>query len=113
MIKEIIQQWEENKHKLEEYFKATTQNEYGSYEEIVKKIFDICLQSTDTTWETDKMTVIDDGDYQGTKIFIIPNGSYQPSPSDYLMTNTYYGSCSGCDTLQGISNYGYDELPDD
>lgn len=51
------------------------------------------------------MTVIDNGDYQGTQIFIIPSNTYQPSVEDYVYTNTYYGSCSGCDTLQAISNY--------
>ena len=29
---------------------------------------------------------------------------------DYLITHTYYGSCSGCDTLQGINSYSC-ELP--
>jgi hypothetical protein len=58
------------------------------------------------------MTVIDDGDYQGTQIFIIPTDTYQPSVKDYVMTDTYYGSCSGCDTLQAISGYDY-ALPTD
>jgi hypothetical protein len=31
---------------------------------------------------------------------------------DYVMTDTYYGSCSGCDTLQAISSYD-DDLPND
>ena len=46
------------------------------------------------------MTIIDDGHYQGTIIFIIPKNDYQPDK--YVVTNTYYGSCSGCDTLQSI-----------
>ena len=57
----------------------------------------------------DRITVIDDGNYQGTQIFIIPTNTYQPSVEDYVYTNTYYGSCSGCDTLQGISSYDGDE----
>ena len=56
------------------------------------------------------MTIIDDGDYQGTQIFIIPLNTYQPNVKDYVYTNTYYGSCSGCDTLQAISYYDR-ELP--
>ena len=31
---------------------------------------------------------------------------------DYVYTNTYYGSCSGCDTLQAISGYD-DGLPNE
>ena len=114
MITELVKQWEENKHKLEEYFKTTKQDEYDSYETIVKKVFEICLPKATaySGWDLDKMTVIDDGDYQGTQIFIIPTDTYQPSIEDYVMTDTYYGSCSGCDTLKAISSYDYD-LPTD
>lgn len=114
MITELVKQWEENKHKLEEYFRTTKQDEYDNYETIVKKVFEICLpKATDYSgWDLDKMTVIDDGDYQGTQIFIIPNDTYQPSVENYVMTDTYYGSCSGCDTLQAISSYD-DDLPTD
>jgi len=110
MITELVKQWEENKHKLEEYFKTTKQDEYDSYEAIVKKIFELCIPEATTYngWALDKMTVIDDGDYQGTQIFIVPTDTYQPSVEDYVMTDTYYGSCSGCDTLQAISEYDYD-----
>jgi len=41
MITELVKQWEENKHNLEEYFKTTKQDEYYSYETIVKKVFEI------------------------------------------------------------------------
>ena len=51
------------------------------------------------------MKVIDDGDYQGTQIFITPLNTYQPSVEQYVYTNTYYGSCSGCDTLLGIIDF--------
>ena len=114
MITELVKQWEENKHKLEEYFKTTKQDEYDSYENIVKKVFELCIPETTTYggWALDKMTVIDDGNYQGAQIFIIPADIYEPSVEDYVMTYTYYGSCSGCDTLQAISNYDYD-LPTD
>jgi hypothetical protein len=108
MIQELVKQWEENKHKLEEYFKTTKQEEYSSYEQIVTKVFELCLHGFDLS----KMTVIDDGSWQGIKIFIIPKDTYQPIVSEYVMTNTYYGSCSGCDTLQAICNYK-DDLPTD
>ena len=109
MIAEIIKQWEENKHILKEYFKNTSQTEYDSYEVIVKKVFELCIPNAyrRVGWCLDKMTVIDDGDYQGTQIFIIPADTYQPNLEDYVMTDTYYGSCSGCDTLQGICDYEY------
>ena len=110
MITELVEQWEENKHKLEEYFKTTNQDDYSSYEDIVRKVFEMCIpKALDRDgWDLDRMTVIDDGDYQGTQIFIIPSNAYQPNVSEYVMTDTYYGSCSGCDTLQAISSYNYD-----
>ncbi len=112
MITELVKQWEENKHKLEEYFKTTKQHEYNRYETIVKKVFEVCLpKSTDYSgWDLDKMTVIDDGGYQGTQIFIVPTDTYQLNVEDYVMTDTYYGSCSACDTLQAINEYE-DDLP--
>ena len=115
MGKEFIKQWEENKHKLEEYFKTTKQEEYSSsYEQIVRKVFELCLPKADdySGFDLSKMTVIDDGDYQGTQIFIIPKDTYQPDIEDYVMTHNYYGSCSGCDTLMGIHDYG-NGLPSD
>ena len=55
---------------------------------------------------------IDDGDYQGTLLYIIPKKTYQPSYWEYVATYVYYGSCSGCDTLLGILSYGED-LPNE
>ena len=43
MIKEIVEKWEENKHKLEEYFTKTKQDEYDSYENILRKIFELVI----------------------------------------------------------------------
>ena len=111
MIQEIVKKWEENKYKLEEYFRTTKQENYGSYEAIVKKIFELVINNDKDSYERfsiDRMTVIDDGNYQGTQIFIIPKDTYQPSIYDYLITHTYYGSCSGCDVLEGIRNYDGD-----
>ena len=108
MIKEVVQQWEENKHKLEEYFRTARQEEYsGSYKQILQKIIELVVTKKDdyNNYDASKITVVDDGDYQGTQIFLIPTDTYQPSVEDYLITHTYYGSCSGCDTLQAINSY--------
>lgn len=109
MIQEIIQKWEQNKDKLKDYFRST--NDYnGSYQSILKAIFHRCLDPDGEDWDIDRMTVIDDGDYQGSQLFFIPAKTYQPSPYEYIFTHTYYGSCSGCDTLQAINEYT-DDLP--
>ena len=53
-------------------------------------------------WDSENFTMVDNGDYQGTLLFIIPEKIYQPSEDHYLMTYVWYGSCSYCDTMQNI-----------
>ena len=114
MIKEFCLAWEKNKDKLEEYFRKTRQEEYGNYEDLVKLLFDIVINPSiecdHYRLDTENILVIDDGDYQGTQVFILHRDKYQPSVEDYVYTNTYYGSCSGCDTLLSINEYE-DGLP--
>lgn len=116
MIKEFVKKWEQNKNKLEEFIKTHKQEEYDSYEDLVKLLFNIVINVVedfcDNTFDTNNITIIDDGDYQGTQIFILHKKSYQPYISEYVYTSVCYGSCSGCDTLQSISSYNY-ELPDE
>lgn len=59
----------------------------------------------DKRYKPDRITIVDDGDWQGTQLFLIPEDVYPPSPGQYLLTHTYYGSCSGCDTLKKINQY--------
>lgn len=107
MIIGMVKKWEENKDAVELYFRNTRKDEH-SYKSIVKKLFEICFKEFDVS----KMTVIDDGSYSGTQIFIIPKDTYQPFVDDYIFTNNSYGSCSGCDTLQAL--YGCsNELPNE
>lgn len=109
MRKELTTQWELRKDALRNYFTTTNQDEYNSsYKDILIKIFELVL--TEQKVQLDSITTIDNGDYQGTLLFTIPFDTYQPSEDEYYFTSVGYGSCSGCDTLQGIS--GYDgELP--
>ena len=105
MIKEFVERWDKYKGDLENYFKNTNQEEYSNYGDIVKALFKYVINREETKWHEfnlKSMKVIDDGDYQGTQIFIIPLDVYQPDVNDYVITNTYYGSCSGCDTLLAI-----------
>lgn len=102
MIKKFIERWEKYKGNLENYFRNTRQKKYDTYGEIVKALFEKIINVEGETFDLNKMKIIDDGDYQGTQIFIIPLDTYQPNASEYVTTNTYYGSCSGCDTLESI-----------
>lgn len=117
MVKEFCLAWEKNKGKLEDYFRTTKQDEYGYYEDLVKLLFDIVISPSiedNYYWfDTKNILVIDDGNYQGTQVFVLHRDKYQPSVEDYVYTNAYYGSCSYCDTLLGIQDHGYHELPDE
>lgn len=124
MIKEFVQAWDKNKDALRDYIKTHKQEEYCSYIDLVKLLFDIVINpevedrrgSDDfifwSRFDTEHIHEIDDGDYQGSRIFLLHENAYQPSPGEYVYTSVYYGSCSGCDTLLAISEYG-DGIPDD
>lgn len=108
MIRKAVNQWNAHKNELREYFKTHKQIDYISYEDIFKLIVTIVLNAegeNDMELDIDKLTVIDDGDYQGTQIFILPRKTYQPGEIDYYWSSDYYGSCSGCDTLMAIGEY--------
>ena len=73
-------------------------------------LFDIVINPEFARPDTNKLIqknilTIDDGDYQRVVIFILHKDAYQPDIEDYVYTNTYYGSCSGCDALLGINEY--------
>ena len=112
MNKTIIKLWENKKEELKQYISENNQEEYASYLKLVKVITQIVLNSgyedewgSECTFNHEAIHKIDDGDYQGTLIFIIPMDIYQPSEDQYLITNVSYGSCSGCDTLESIHSY--------
>lgn len=85
---------------------------YMPYKDVVKLAFDTIYNNGEDIsnlvypycegLDCDHITVVDNGDYQGTQLFLIPFKTYQPPEYAYLMTHVGYGSCSGCDTLQSI-----------
>lgn len=104
MIKSFIEAWEKNNYQLRLWLEYDVDIEDIEYADIVKAIFERVINpSIEREWEKydiEKMTIVNDGDYQGTLIFLIPKNVYQPDAYDYIVTHNYYGSCSGCDALQ-------------
>lgn len=100
MIKKFVKAWEEKKHLVRAVFEAAHP---GSYLEVVRAVVEIMPEM-----DAERIHAIDDGHYQGTLIFVIPEEGYQPS--SYWFVKVDYGSCSGCDTLERIRNY-CDEKP--
>lgn len=117
MLKEYLKNWETKKNNLEDHIRTHELHEYASYEDLVKLVVQHIINEDAKTssdrYVTDEITVIDDGDYQGTLIIILHRDVYQPSPGDYIYTSVSYGSCSCCDTLMNILDYDYYKLPDD
>ena len=114
MNKDIVKAWDLHNHKLKEYFKVTPQDEYASYKILLTKTLEFLFVDEDEMPDAKLITEINNGDYQGTLVFVIGGYGYQPSIDNHWYTSVYYGSCSGCDTLQGIRSEGeYDELATD
>lgn len=76
------------------------------YVDIVKDVITIISDP-----DPERIHTIDDGDYQGTLLFIIADKGYQPSK--YWSVKISYGSCAECDLMQGIRGYDYNPTPTD
>ena len=114
MLKYCLGKWEKYKGELEKDIRQDTTLNECDYLYLVQKIVSIILNGGEDEhgdrWSAEKITEIDNGDYQGTLLFLIPKDTYQPSEYEYLMTFVNYGSCSGCDTLQAIQDWGEKKL---
>lgn len=112
MIKEFISAWDTSKHDLEIYIRDHMHDMYmADYKDLVKLLFDVVINpNVNWKYSTEDITVIDHGHYQGTQIFLLYNDTYQPDIGDYVYTSVDYGSCSCCDTLQGIQ---YDQTSEE
>ncbi len=125
MIMDFVKAWEENKVQLENYFRTHEQKEYcESYQDILSKVIEFVLNPYLEKIDKPKLNnisdddygsikIVDFGDYQGTLILTFSEDEYQPSVTETYYTSVCYGSCSGCDTLQGIYKYEDDELPNE
>lgn len=93
--------------KFMEKRKTLFTEEHPDYVEIVRKTMEIITD--DNGPDPERITVIDHGDYQGTILFVIAAKGYQPS--DFWSVAVSYGSCSECDTLQGIMAISFEDKP--
>ena len=106
MLKIVVEKWRKNKKKLEDVFRTKTGWNSCTYLDLVKETVNIILNDESDKWDIKHITEIDNGDYQGTLLYLIPEKTYQPSEYEYLMTHVSYGSCSGCDTLLAAQEWG-------
>lgn len=103
MIQKFIDAWYANKYQLQLWLENDVDIENITYQHIVHALFERVInpyiENTEVPYNTNRLTVIDDGDYSGTQIYLIPKDVYEPDPWDYVVGRCFYGSCSGCDTL--------------
>lgn len=100
MIKEYIEKFQEIKLELLEQF---CQKEPEDYADIFKQTIKMMFKDENHyVPDSERITVIDHGEYQGNLVFIVGAKDYQPS--DYWAAFVEYGSCSGCDTFYAYSD---------
>lgn len=118
MLKIMRDKWNKNEKVLREELKSRTDLNQAEYKDIVKLTFEKIFNSDieddvfGNKFDISRVTEIDDGDCQGTLMYLIPFDTYQPNEYNYLMTFVSYGSCSGCDTLQSIQDWCSEKLSD-
>ena len=118
MIQDFIAAWDTNKSALETFFSTHTADNYSRYSSLVAILFENVvnpyLQSGGkNVYDLEKIREIDDGEYQGSLLYVIPQKTYQPSCYEYVLTYVEYGSCPFNDELEGIVSLLEDHLPDD
>lgn len=99
MIQNLVNRFMEKHQDLETILKS---GHPSDYEDLVKTVVSV-ITNEENDLDPERIHKIDDGDYQGTLVFIIGAKGYQPN--DYWYVQVFYGSCSGCDTLQSIRDW--------
>ena len=102
MDMQIVKAWEANKQAVKSVFE---EKHPKNYKDVISAVVKMLHDSSDECYKPDPKRIheIDDGDYQGTLVYVIGSTGYQPY--EYWYVKVGYGSCSGCDTLQAICGY--------
>ena len=105
MIQEFVDAFMASKQQLRDKFSEKN----PEYIDIVRAVISVMPGGYGQP-DAEIVHEIDDGDYQGTLVYVIGAKGYQPY--DYWYVRVCYGSCSGCDTLKSIMSDGdYGEHP--
>ena len=83
------------------------------YDALMKRVIETMKEDDGLEPDPERITIIDHGDYQGTRLYIIGATGYQPST--YWSIFVDYGSCSGCDSFEANRDHrsGDDEITDE
>lgn len=108
MLEDFVNIFDANREKLLNKFKEKHPDNYLEVVTTVVQMLHDGVEDYEEKPDPERIHEINDGDYQGTLLYIIGADGYQPST--YWCVKVGYGSCSGCDTLEGIREYS-DEPP--
>lgn len=121
MIKYCVEKWDKNRDLLKAHLEQDTKLNACGWKYLVELVVKYILNDGEAVdrgtyysggqWNVDSIVEIDDGDYQGTLLYVIPMYTYQPNEGEYLMASVWYGSCSGCDALQAVQDWPLDKKP--
>lgn len=103
MIDDFVAKFDKSRNDL---LKKFSEEHPRSYQDIVRAVVEVLDDDYSSGPDPERIHCINDGDWQGTLLFIIGAKGYQPSL--YWAVKVGYGSCSGCDTLEGIRHYSSD-----
>lgn len=108
MIKQAVENFEANKQKI---YEALKNGRPESYSKLVKLVIEHITEDDYSEFSPDPERIheIDDGDCQGTLVYVIAAKGYQPYNYWYVFVS--YGSCCGCDTLQAIEAQSSESPP--
>lgn len=103
MVKEFLEKWWKHKDNMESWFRGFADISEVKWHGIAMALVENILnRGVEWCKLSNEVKVIDDGNLEGTNIFIYHNDVCVPSITDYFFTHNHYGTCSGCDTLLSI-----------
>ena len=108
MIEQFVSIFMENKGELREQLSRKHPDDYKELVTTVVSMIRDHMDDYGAAPDPSRIHEIDDGDYQGTLVYVIASSGYQPD--EYWYVKVGYGSCSGCDTLENIlsGNWGHE-----
>ena len=110
MIQKFVDRFINRKDELQ---KLLGEKHPESYKELVTHVVNFIREEDGYDQpDPERIHEINDGDYQGTLLYVIAADGYHPGT--YWAVFVSYGSCSGCDTLEAIRydySANYDEAP--
>jgi hypothetical protein len=103
MLQKFVDRFMAAKPTLEAELRAAHPEGYDS---MVSRVVNAVCGDDYNDPDPERITIIDHGDYQGTKLYIIGARGYQPDRYWSIFVN--YGSCSGCDSYEATRSYSDD-----